>query len=81
MSNFFSLRQPIRYEGPKSRKALAFKWYDANRKILGKPLAQHLRFSVCYWHSFCWPGTDPFGAETFLRPWHRPGDEMGNEKL
>jgi xylose isomerase len=81
MSNFFSLREPIRYEGPKSRKALAFKWYDAKKKIMGKPLAEQLRFSVCYWHSFCWPGTDPFGGETFLRPWHRPGDEMANARL
>lgn len=81
MSNFFPLNEPIRYEGSESRKALAFKWYDAKKQIMGKPLAEQLRFSVCYWHSFCWPGTDPFGGETFLRPWHRPGDEMANARL
>jgi xylose isomerase len=81
MSNFFPLNEPIRYEGSKSRKGLAFKWYDAKKKIMGKPLAEQLRFSVCYWHSFCWPGSDPFGGETFLRPWHRPGDEMANARL
>jgi xylose isomerase len=81
MSSFFPLREPIRYEGPKSRKGLAFRWYDPKRKVMGKTLAEHLRFSVCYWHSFGWPGTDPFGAETFMRPWHRPGDEMANARL
>ncbi|HYM98128.1 MAG TPA: xylose isomerase, partial [Aestuariivirgaceae bacterium] len=81
MSNFFPLNEPIRYEGSKSRKALAFKWYDAKKQIMGKLLAEQLRFSVCYWHSFCWPGSDPFGGETFLRPWHRPGDEMANARL
>jgi xylose isomerase len=81
MSPFFPVRQPVRHEGPKSRKGLAFKWYDPKRKVLGKTLAEQLRFSVCYWHSLCWPGTDPFGAETFMRPWHRPGDEMANARL
>jgi xylose isomerase len=81
MSSFFPLHEPIRYEGPKSRKALAFRWYDAKRKIRGKTLAEHLRFSVAYWHSFVWTGTDPFGGETFLRPWHRGSDEMANARM
>jgi len=81
MSNFFPLREPIRYEGPKSRKALSYRWYDAKRKIRGKTLAEHLRFSVAYWHSFVWTGTDPFGGETFLRPWHRGHDEMANARM
>jgi xylose isomerase len=81
MSRFFSLKDPIRYEGPESAKALAFSWYDPNRRILGKRLAEHLRFSVAYWHSFVWTGTDPFGGETFLRPWHKGQDEMANARL
>src|SRR5687768_11929806 len=81
MSKFFALRRPVPFVGRKSHKGLAFRWYDPKRKILGKPLSEHLRFSVCYWHSFCWPGTDPFGGETFLRPWHRTGDEMANARL
>ncbi|HKQ96043.1 MAG TPA: xylose isomerase [Aestuariivirgaceae bacterium] len=76
MSPFFSISTPVRYEGPNSRNPLAFKWYDAKKKVMGKPLAQHLRFAACYWHSFCWPGTDPFGGETFLRPWQTGGDPM-----
>ena len=40
----------------------------------GKKLQDHLRFSVAYWHSFAWPGGDPFGGQTFERPWF--GDTM-----
>ncbi len=80
MNPFFSIADPIRYEGPESRNGLAFRHYDAKRKIMGKTLAQHLRFAACYWHSFCWTGTDPFGGETFMRDWHRPGDAMAHAR-
>ena len=61
----------IAYEGPSSTNALAFRWYDANRVVLGKTLAEHLRPAVCYWHTFCWGGQDPFalGGNLFDRPW------------
>jgi xylose isomerase len=81
MSDFFPLDKPVRYEGPTSRKPLAFRWYNREQMVMGKTLAEHLRFAVCYWHSFSWTGLDPFGAETFLRPWQRPGDEMANARL
>jgi xylose isomerase len=47
--------------------------------VLGKRLADHLRFAAAYWHSFAWPGGDPFGGQTFERPWF--GDTMENAKL
>jgi len=67
----FSNIDPIRYEGPESRNPLAFRWYDAKRVVMGKTLAEHLRPAVCYWHSFCWRGEDPFslGTQLFDRPW------------
>jgi xylose isomerase len=74
--NFYSVTEPVKYEGPESTKPLAFRFYDPKRKLLGKTMAEHLRFAVCYWHTLCWPGLDPFGGETFLRPWHQPGDQM-----
>jgi len=40
-------------------------------------MADHLRFAVAYWHSFAWEGQDPFGGQTFQRPWH-PQDDMDN---
>lgn len=77
---FYSITDPIRYEGPNSRNPLAFRWYDAKQKVLGKTMAEHLRFAVCYWHTLVWPGLDPFGGETFLRPWHRAGDAMDHAR-
>ena len=73
---FFSIDQPIAYEGPSSKNPLAFKWYDPDKIVLGKTMADHLRFAVCYWHSFCWTGTDPFGGGSFQRPWMQPGDGL-----
>jgi xylose isomerase len=80
-SGFFGIDQPIRYEGPDSTNPLAFRWYQPDRIVLGKRMEDHLRFAVCYWHSFCWPGTDPFGGPTFLRPWMEAGDPMAMARL
>jgi xylose isomerase len=76
MSRFYSIDTPIRYEGPDSANALAFRWYDAKKKVLGKTMAEHLRFAVCYWHTLAWPGNDMFGGESFLRSWHHMADPM-----
>src|ERR1035441_3231692 len=59
----------IEYEGPKSKNPLAFKHYHATEKLDGKTLRDHLRFAVCYWHTFRNPLSDPFGPGTALRPW------------
>ena len=61
--------EPVRYEGPQSDNMLAFRYYDAERVVLGRKMKDHLRLAVCYWHSFNWPGQDIFGAGTFERPW------------
>ena len=75
--NYFPEIQPIKYEGEKSTNPLAFRWYDKDRKVLGKRMEDHLRFAVCYWHTFCWNGFDFFGPDgTFLRPWHQIADPM-----
>jgi xylose isomerase len=61
----------IPYEGIGSDNPLAFKHYDANRKIGDKTMAEHLRFAACYWHSFCNAGHDPFGPGTRAYPWDK----------
>ena len=52
-----------------------FHYYDPQRMVLGKSMEQQLRFAICYWHSFVWQGTDPFGGDTFQRPWHALGGD------
>ncbi|HNK18953.1 MAG TPA: xylose isomerase [Piscinibacter sp.] len=78
-SGYFTLNDPLRYEGPKfkpsSKRPLGYRWYDPDRKVLGKRMAEQLRFAVCYWHSFVWNGTDPFGGDSFNRPWHAAGGD------
>jgi len=60
---------PIGYEGPGSDNPLAFKVYDAGKKVGGKTMAEHLKFAVCYWHTFTNAGHDPFGPGTRRFPW------------
>ncbi len=76
MTEYFKGIDEIKYEGPDSRKALAFKYYNPKKKVLGKTMAEHLRFAVCYWHTFKADGADMFGAGTFDRPWNQSDDPM-----
>lgn len=73
-TGFFGDTKPIKFEGPQSTSELAYRHYDPNEIVLGKRMEDHLRFAVAYWHSFAWPGGDPFGGQTFERPWF--GDTM-----
>ena len=66
---FFPDVEHVRYRGPDAEDDLAFRWYDADRVVAGRRMEDQLRFAVCYWHSFCWPGSDVFGEGTFDRPW------------
>ena len=76
-ARFFGISEPLRYHGPKfrpsARRPFGYRWYDPDRLVLGNRMQEQLRFAVCWWHSFVWPGSDPFGGETFLRPWHAAG--------
>ncbi|MCY3859496.1 MAG: xylose isomerase [Gammaproteobacteria bacterium] len=75
--SFFPNVEKIPYEGPESTNPLAFRYYDADREVLGKTMADHLRFAVCYWHSFAAPGDDVFGDGTWDRPWN---DDLGGAR-
>ncbi len=77
---FFPSVKSISYEGPQSDNPLAFKWYDENRLVGGKKLKDAARFAVCYWHSFCNTGSDPFGPGTKNFPWNQSGDALKRAK-
>ena len=76
MSEFFPKVGKIKYEGPDSKNPLAFKHYNPKQRVLGKTMAEHLRFSVCYWHTFKGLGADPFGPGTIIREYNTPSDPM-----
>ncbi|MCB1387575.1 MAG: xylose isomerase, partial [Rhodobacteraceae bacterium] len=79
MTDYFKGIPKIRYEGPDSDSDFAFRHYDAEALVLGKPMKDHLRFAVAYWHSLAYQGNDPFGGQTFERPWF--GETMDHAKL
>ena len=76
MIDYFKNIPQINYEGLESDNPLSFKHYDEERKILGKSMKEHFRFATCYWHTFTWPGLDPFGGPTIERPWMSEGDPI-----
>ena len=76
MAEFFPNVPKIKFEGPDSKNPLAFKHYNPQEKIMGKTMAEHLRFAVCYWHTFKGAGADPFGPGVYIRPWDAASDPM-----
>jgi len=66
----------IPYEGAESDNPLAFKFYDRAKRVGDKTMEQHLRFAVCYWHTFCAGGSDPFGVNTRAFPWDELADPV-----
>ena len=80
-SDFFPDVEQIPYEGPDSDNTLAFRWYDADRLVGGKTMAEQLRFAVSYWHSFASDGSDIFGAGTLDRPWLESIDPTTNSAI
>ncbi|MBO9203597.1 MULTISPECIES: xylose isomerase [Niastella] len=77
---FFKGIGQIKYEGVESDNPLAFKWYDENRVVAGKTMKEHLRFAVCYWHTFCNTGADPFGPGTKHFAWDNAADAVARAK-
>ncbi len=66
---FFKGISRIQYEGRASKNPLSFKWYNEKQVVAGKTMKEHMRFAVCYWHTFGGTGADPFGVGTKQFPW------------
>ena len=64
MKEYFENIPVIKYEGSASKNPLAFKYYDADRVIMGKPMSEHLEFAMAWWHNLGAAGTDMFGRDT-----------------
>ena len=70
----------IKYEGPGSSNPLAFKYYDAERIVMGKPMREHLPFAMAWWHNLCATGADMFGVGTADKAFGAPGATMEHAK-
>ena len=67
---FFPGIEKIQFEGKESRNPMAFRYYDANKVVLGKTMAEWLKFSMAWWHTLCAEGADQFGGGTKTFPWN-----------
>lgn len=77
---YFPNISKIQFEGVESDNPLAYRWYDENRLISGKPMKSWLRFAIAYWHSFVGNGSDPFGSRTHVYPWDSQCDPIQRAK-
>ena len=71
----------IPFEGPKSKNPFSFRYYDKNRVIAGKTMAEHLRFALSWWHTCCAAGTDMFGGNTMDKTFGKDGMELAKAKV
>jgi len=69
----FPTVKQIAFAGQSSKDPLAFKHYNKDEVVLGKPMKEWCRFAVCWWHTFNGGmGRDPFSFDkTHLRPWDK----------
>ncbi len=77
---FFPGVDQIRFEGRESRNPLAFRYYDADQIVMGKPMKDWMRFAMAWWHTLCADGSDPFGGPTIHHPWSQGTDAVSRAK-
>ena len=78
MSEFFPNVPKVVYEGPGSDNPFAFRYYNPDEVVAGKPMRDHLKFAAAYWHVMRNELSDPFGAGTALMPWDNGTDSLDN---
>ena len=66
----------IKFEGKDSKNPLAYRYYDAEKIVLGKPMKEWLKFAMAWWHTLCAEGGDQFGGGTKKFPWNEAADEL-----
>lgn len=67
---FFPEIKKVQFEGKESKNPMAYRYYDADKIILGKPMKDWLRFAMAWWHTLCAEGGDQFGGGTKQFPWN-----------
>lgn len=77
---YFKSIQKITYEGRESDNPLSFKWYDEEKIVAGKPMKEHFKFAMAYWHTLSNTGGDPFGPGTKVFAWDTKSDAVERAK-
>lgn len=67
--SYFPMIKEVKYEGPRTENPFAYRHYEPEQEILGKPMKEHLRFAAAYWHTMMQDGSDPFGNPVNIRSW------------
>ena len=80
MPSYFDRIPQIKYEGPDSDNPLAFKYYQKNKQVAGKSMAEHFKFAMAWWHTLRNTGGDPFGPGTADYPWLGDSDPVQEAK-
>ena len=80
---YFKEIKEIKFEGVDSDNPLAYRFYDKDKMVLGKPMKDHFKFAIAYWHSFVNTGNDPFGSGTKQFQWSKSTDvfERAHNKM
>ncbi len=73
---YFPEIEKIKFEGTSSRNPLAYRYYDADRIVCGKPMNECLKFPMAWWHTLCAGGADQFGGDSKKFPWNEGDDLM-----
>jgi xylose isomerase len=76
MKEYFPGIRKIKFEGHDSKNPMAFRHYKKDEIVMGKTMAEHLRFAVCFWHTFKGLGGDPFGSPAIIRNYNNSSDVM-----
>ncbi len=66
----------IKFEGKDSKNPMAYRYYDAEKVILGKKMKDWLKFAMAWWHTLCAEGGDQFGGGTKKFPWNEGSDAL-----
>jgi len=75
-TEFFPGIAPIKFEGKDSKNPMAFRFYNPEQVVHGRPMKEWFNFSLAWWHSLCADGGDPFGGGTKHLPWKTSSDAL-----
>ena len=62
----------IKFEGKESMNPMAFRYYDAEKAVMGKKMKDWLKFAMAWWHTLCAEGVRSNSLGTVVQTKCRP---------